>query len=76
MSYEFLGAALLEGGRAQEAIDVYEAALIARPNSGWSLFGLEAALRRSGRTAEADVVRDRWRAAWQRSSTVLRASRF
>ena len=75
-SHEFLGAALLEGGRAQEAIDVYEAALAARPNSGWSLFGLEAALRTSGRTAEADAVKERLATAWQRSSTVLRASRF
>ena len=76
MSHEFLGAALLEGGRAQEAVDAYEAALTARPNSGWSLFGLEAALRSSGRAAEADAVKERLTKAWQRSSTALRASRF
>ncbi|HZF67727.1 MAG TPA: hypothetical protein VEZ47_06805 [Gemmatirosa sp.] len=76
MSHEFLGAALLEGGRAKEAIGVYEAALAARPNSGWSLFGLEAALRAGGHAAEADAVRERLTKAWQRSSTVLRASRF
>lgn len=75
-SHDFLGAALLEGGRAPEAIEVYEAALAARPNSGWSLFGLEAALRTSGRADEADAVRERLTEAWRRSSTVLRASRF
>jgi tetratricopeptide (TPR) repeat protein len=76
LSHEFLGAALLESGRARDAVDVYEAALAARPNSGWSLFGLEAALRASGRAVEADAARERLTTAWQRSATVLRASRF
>jgi tetratricopeptide (TPR) repeat protein len=75
-SYDFLGAALLEGGRAQEAAQVYEAGLTARPSNGWTLFGLEAALRASGRTGEADAAKARLMTAWQRSSTVLRASRF
>ena len=76
MSYEFLGAALLEAGRAAEAVGVYEAALVARPNSGWSLHGLEAALRADGRVTEADAAAARFARAWERSATVLPASRF
>ena len=75
-AHEYFGAALLEAGRAAEAIPVYEAALVARPNSGWSLFGLEAALRASGKGAEADAVRERLAQAWQRSGVTLRSSRY
>jgi hypothetical protein len=76
LSRDFLGALLLEIGRAADAVAVYEAALVARPNNGWSLFGLEQALRVSGRTAEADQARARFQAAWVRSDSWLTASRF
>ena len=75
-THEFLGAALLEAGRAAEAVPVYEASLVARPNSGWSLFGLEAALRASGRTADADATKARFTSAWQRSAVKLGSSRY
>ena len=75
-THEFLGAALLDAGRAGDAIPVYEASLVARPNSGWSLFGLQAALRASGRSAEADAVKLLQEKAWQRSSVAMRSSRF
>ena len=73
---DFLGALLLEQGRAAEAQRVYEEALVARPNNGWSLVGLEAALRAQGRVAEADDVGARFRRAWERSEVWLPASRF
>jgi tetratricopeptide (TPR) repeat protein len=73
---DWLGAVLLEMGRADEAERVYRAALNDRPHNGWSLFGLEQALRAQGRTAEADEARTRFEQAWARSQTPLTASRF
>ncbi|HEX7238984.1 MAG TPA: hypothetical protein VF263_01850, partial [Longimicrobiaceae bacterium] len=48
---DWLGAVLLEAGRAEEAERVYRAALEDRPRNGWSLAGLERALRAQGKTA-------------------------
>jgi tetratricopeptide (TPR) repeat protein len=72
----WLGAALLEAGRAADAERVYEASLVQHPHNGWSLFGLEQALRALGRTAEADEVRERFRAEWERADVLIRSSRF
>lgn len=72
----WLGAALLEAERPEEAEREYEASLVQHPNNGWSLFGLEAALRAQGRAADADAVRDRLREDWARSDTLIRSSRF
>jgi tetratricopeptide (TPR) repeat protein len=73
---DWLGATLLEVGRAADAERVYRAALDDRPHNGWSLFGLEQALRAQGRTAEADEALARFQQAWARSRTALAASRF
>jgi hypothetical protein len=73
---DYLGALLLELGRAEEATPVYEAALAARPHNGWSLFGLERSLRVQGRFAEADEAKERFDRAWARSEVWLPASRF
>jgi tetratricopeptide (TPR) repeat protein len=73
---DWLGAMLLEAGRAADAERVYRAALDDRPHNGWSLFGLEQALRAQGRAAEADEARTRFEQAWARSDVYLQASRF
>jgi tetratricopeptide (TPR) repeat protein len=73
---DWLGAALLEMGRAADAERVYRAALDDRPHNGWSLFGLEQALRAQGKTAEADEALGRFQTAWARSQSPLTASRF
>lgn len=73
---DWLGAALLEAGRAADAERVYRAALDDRPHNGWSLFGLEQALRAQGRPADADAARARFEQAWARSDVRLQASRF
>lgn len=73
---DWLGAALLEAGRAADAERVYRAALDDRPHNGWSLFGLEQALRAQGRHADADEARARFQRAWARSEVRLESSRF
>jgi tetratricopeptide (TPR) repeat protein len=73
---DWLGAALLGMGRAADAERVYRAALDDRPHNGWSLYGLEQALRAQGRAADADEASTRFRQAWARSRTALTASRF
>jgi tetratricopeptide (TPR) repeat protein len=72
----WLGAALLEADRNAEAERVYLAELEDHPNNGWSLSGLEQAVRAQGRATEADALRERFAAAWARSDTRMRASRF
>ncbi len=72
----WLGAALLEADRPADAQRVYEESLVKHPHNGWSLFGLEQALRAQGKTEEADAVRERFREEWDRSDVVIRSSRF
>ena len=73
---DWLGAVLLDAGRAADAERVYRAALDDRPHNGWSLFGLERALRAQDRTADADQARVRFDQAWARSEVRLESSRF
>jgi tetratricopeptide (TPR) repeat protein len=70
----WLGDALLEAGRAVEAESVFRAALADHPRNGWSLFGLEQALRAQGRQDEASAVHADFQAAWARSDAYIRAS--
>jgi tetratricopeptide (TPR) repeat protein len=73
---DWLGAALLDAGRAADAERTYRLALEDHPHNGWALFGLEAALRARGRTADADAAKAEFERAWARSDVWLRASRF
>jgi tetratricopeptide (TPR) repeat protein len=72
----WLGAALLEAGRAADAERVYRAALDDHPRNGWSLAGLAQALRAQGRTAAAAQTRRELDASWARADTWLTGSRF
>lgn len=72
----WLGATLLEAGRPVDAEAVYRASLEDHPNNGWSLLGLEQALRAQGRTPEADEARARFSGAWARADHWIRASRY
>jgi len=71
-----LGAALLKAGRAAEADAVYREDLKRFPENGWSLFGLAAALRAQGKSAEAAAVDQRFSTAWSAADIKLAASRF
>ncbi|HKK28666.1 MAG TPA: hypothetical protein VKB18_11330 [Gemmatimonadota bacterium] len=59
-----LGLVLLRAGRPAEAERAFREDLDRFPENGWSLHGLEAALRAQGRGGEADVVAGRFRAIW------------
>jgi tetratricopeptide (TPR) repeat protein len=73
---ESLGAALLKAGRNGEAESVYRADLKRFPENGWSLYGLAAALRAQGKTAEAAAVDKRFQKSWANADVTLTASRF
>jgi tetratricopeptide (TPR) repeat protein len=72
----YLGAALLDAGRAKEAVAVYEQDLKRFPENGWSLYGLAQAQKKLKlKDAAADSER-RQAAAWQWADVKLVASRF
>ena len=71
-----LGAALLKAGRSAEAEAVYREDLKHFPENGWSLFGLAAALKAQGKTAEAVDAEKRFQKAWEGADVKLMASRF
>jgi tetratricopeptide (TPR) repeat protein len=70
----WLGAALLEARRFEEAERVYRDELADHPKNGWSLLGLKQAL--AGRGAPVNDVDTELAAAWARSDTWIRGSRF
>ena len=72
----WLGNLLLEAERWAEAEAVFDAALEDHPNNGWSLFGLEAALRAQGKGDAADGAKARFEEAWARSDTWIWAPVF
>ena len=73
---DWLGAILLEAGRAAEAEAVYRAAIEDHPFNGWSLFGLEQALRAQGKVGEAEETAKVFETSWARSDAWIRSSRF
>ena len=72
----WLGDLLLEMERHAEAEEVFRAALEDHPMNGWSLCGLEQALRAQGMQTKADEVRTLFKEAWARSDTWIRGAVF
>lgn len=72
----YLGAALLDAGRASEASKVYAQDLVTYPKNGWSLYGLAKAQRKLGDMRSAKQTERRYKEAWQWSDTPLAASRL
>src|SRR5262249_60923053 len=69
----WLGAALIEARRFADAERAYRADLVRHPHNGWSLVGLQQALRAQGKaTREVD---DDLRRAGSRSDIALPPSR-
>ena len=71
-----LGGALLKAGRNADAEAVYREDLKRFPENGWSLYGLAAALKAQGKTAEASAVDRRFANAWADADVKLTSSRF
>lgn len=72
----YLGAALLDAGRAKDAEGVYREELRDLRDNGWALFGLWQSVRAQGRPADADDIRKRFDRAWKNADVVLSASAF
>jgi tetratricopeptide (TPR) repeat protein len=71
---EYLGAILLEAGRAQDAERAYREDLGRNPENGWSLYGLAQSLRAQGRNEEAAAVEQRFQRAWRYADVKLTSS--
>ena len=72
----YLGAALLEAGRAAEAEAVYRQDLAWHKNNGWALFGLWQSLAAQGKSSEAKKVFIDFEHAWRNADTQLVRSRM
>jgi hypothetical protein len=69
---EALGAALLLGGKATEAEQVFRDDLARNPRNPRSLFGLSAALKAQKRDYDAQFVEKQFQDAWKKADTKLR----
>lgn len=70
----WLGAALIEAKRFAEAEKCYRDDLEQHPHNGWSLLGLQQALKAQNKTdkaVDADLA-----ASWSRADTWIKSSRF
>lgn len=72
----YLGAALLEAGRAAQAETVYRQDLAWHKNNGWALFGLWQSLAAQGKSGEAKKVFNEFEHAWRNADTQLVRSRM
>jgi len=72
----YLGAALLEAGRPEEAEAVYRKDLEWNQQNGWASFGLYQALDAQGEDAEAELVHRQFEAMWRNADVELERSRL
>jgi hypothetical protein len=70
----WLGACLLEARRFADAERVYREDLTRHPHNGWSLVGLQQALKGQGKSTSA--VDADFKSSWARADTPIGASRF
>ena len=73
-AFHWLGAALLEAKRFEDAEAAYRRELKDHPKNGWSLLGLKQALE--GRGVTSAEVGAEFDASWARADTWIRSSRF
>jgi tetratricopeptide (TPR) repeat protein len=67
-----LGAALLEAGMAADAEGVFRADLDRNPRNGWSLYGLQQALKQQRQDFAADAVGREFAQSWSRADSPLK----
>jgi tetratricopeptide (TPR) repeat protein len=73
-AFHWLGAALLESKKFDDAEKAYRAELKDHPHNGWSLLGLQQALEGKG-DGSSEVAADFAR-SWSRADTWIQSSRF
>jgi tetratricopeptide (TPR) repeat protein len=73
-AFHWLGAALLQSGRFEEAEKAYRVELQDHPHNGWSLLGLQRALEERG--VQSSEVSADFAASWSRADTWIQSSRF
>lgn len=73
---QILGAIYLEMKKPKDAERVYREDLAEVPQNGYSLFGLQLALRAQGRTKDADAIEATFKEAWKHADFALTTSRF
>jgi tetratricopeptide (TPR) repeat protein len=72
----YLGAALYEAGRYDEALRVYEEDLVKNPENGWALRGLANCQQKTGKTADAAKTMKRLANVWSKADITITSSRF
>ena len=72
---QYLGAALIEIGRHRDAERIYRRDLKWNQKNGWSLFGLNKALRAQGKFSQAEATMKLFETAWQYADLDLTRSR-
>jgi len=70
------GAALYAAGRYREAKAAFMKALIAAPNDGWALYGLEQTERKRGDRPSALATRKAFERVWRGDDSWLRMDRL
>ncbi len=72
----YLGAALLEAGRAADAEAVYRKDMEWNQQNGWATFGLGQALEAQGKHQEAVIVKRQFESLWRNADVTLTRSRL
>ena len=72
----YLGAALLDAGRAEDAEAVYRKDLEWNQQNGWSTFGLAQALEEQGKVQDAIIVKRQFDSLWRNADIQLERSRL
>ena len=73
---QYLGNVLLKSKQFQQAEKVYREDLLVNPNNGWSLTGLEKALRNQNKNQEAATVQQQAKKALARADIKVTGSVF
>lgn len=68
------GALLLDMNEYDQAIEVYKKELSNHPNNGWSLYGIQEALKAQG--VSDSEINKKFKESWKRSDTWIQASKF
>ncbi len=71
-----LGAVLIDAGKFQEAIKVYEKDLEIYRENGWALKGLMNAYKKLGDSKKYEEIKSRFETAWQYSDITILSSRI